>query len=117
MVPGIIVTLSVAATVLYTSLNLWKFCLKHPEVRDICDIGRVLFGGSQVAYNITSVFFILNNTFIQGTLISLLLNYFSHLAQPSMLSLVDVSLIPSRTHPSALSFSECVSCILPDERD
>lgn len=66
MAPGIIVTIAVAASVQYTSLILWRYCLKHPEVRDVCDIGRQLFGGSQVAYNITAVFFILNNTFIQG---------------------------------------------------
>ncbi len=59
-------TLAVAASVQYTSLILWRFCLKHPDVRDVCDIGRILFGGSQLAYNITAVFFILNNTFIQG---------------------------------------------------
>ncbi len=66
LVPGIIVTISVAASVQYTSLILWRFCLKHPEIRDVCDIGRMLFGGSELAYNVTSVFFILNNTFIQG---------------------------------------------------
>ncbi|KAI0692111.1 transmembrane amino acid transporter protein-domain-containing protein [Cytidiella melzeri] len=66
MAPGIIVTFAVAASVQYTSLILWRYCLKHPEVRDVCDIGRNLFGGSQVAYNVTAVFFILNNTFIQA---------------------------------------------------
>ncbi|KAG6833330.1 hypothetical protein H0H87_008506 [Tephrocybe sp. NHM501043] len=39
---------------------------EYPELRDICDIGQKLFGGSVLAYNITVVFFILNNTFIQG---------------------------------------------------
>jgi Na+/proline symporter len=66
MVPGVIVTLATAASVLYTSLILWRYCLKHPEIRDVCDIGRKLFGGSQIAYNVTAVFFILNNTFIQA---------------------------------------------------
>lgn len=66
MVPGVIVTIAVAASVQYTSLILWRFCLKHPEIRDVCDIGQMLFGGSKLAYNITAVFFILNNTFIQG---------------------------------------------------
>ncbi|KAI0745069.1 transmembrane amino acid transporter protein-domain-containing protein [Earliella scabrosa] len=66
LVPGVIVTISVAASVQYTSLVLWRFCLKHPEIRDICDIGKMLFGGSQLAYNITSVFFVFNNTFIQA---------------------------------------------------
>ncbi|KAI0065079.1 hypothetical protein BV25DRAFT_1906208 [Artomyces pyxidatus] len=66
MVPAVIVTLVVAASVQYTSLILWRYCLKYPETRDVCDIGRKLFGGSQTAYNITAVLFILNNTFIQA---------------------------------------------------
>lgn len=66
LVPGVIVTLLVAASVQYTSLILWRFCMKHPEIRDVCDIGRALFGGSDFAYNATAVMFILNNTFIQG---------------------------------------------------
>ncbi|KAJ7785436.1 hypothetical protein B0H14DRAFT_2958689 [Mycena olivaceomarginata] len=65
MVPGVIVTISVAASVQYTSYILWKFCMKHPEVRDVCDIGRIIFGGSELAYNLTGLMFILNNTFIQ----------------------------------------------------
>ncbi|KAF7294697.1 Protein kinase domain-containing protein [Mycena indigotica] len=66
LVPGVLVTIGVAASVQYTSLIVWKFCLKHPEVRDVCDIGRIIFGGSQWAYNFTAVMFILNNTFIQA---------------------------------------------------
>ncbi|GLB42688.1 putative transmembrane amino acid transporter protein [Lyophyllum shimeji] len=66
LVPGILVTVGVALICLYTSLVLGRYCLKYPELRDICDIGRKLFGGSVVAYNITCVFFILNNTFIQA---------------------------------------------------
>ncbi|KAJ7632115.1 transmembrane amino acid transporter protein-domain-containing protein [Roridomyces roridus] len=66
LVPGILTTLAVAASVQYTSLIVWKFCMKHPEVRDVCDIGRLIFGGSQWAYNATAVMFILNNTFIQA---------------------------------------------------
>jgi hypothetical protein len=72
MVPGVIVTIAVAASVLYTSLVLWRFCLANPEVRDVCDIGRLLFARAfgeqygELAYNVTAVFFVLNNTFIQG---------------------------------------------------
>ncbi|KAG6822829.1 hypothetical protein H0H92_012420, partial [Tricholoma furcatifolium] len=54
LVPGILVTIGVAFTVLYTSLILWKYCLKYPELRDICDIGQKLFGGSVIVYNIMS---------------------------------------------------------------
>ncbi|KAL4250609.1 amino acid/polyamine transporter 2 family protein, partial [Pleurotus pulmonarius] len=66
MAPGIIVTVAVAAVVQYTSLILWRFCLAHPEVRDVCDIGQILFGGSKFGYYFTGVMFILNNTFIQA---------------------------------------------------
>lgn len=66
MVPGILVTIGVAATVQYTSLILWRLCLEHPEIRDVCDVARVITGGSELAYRLTVVMFILNNVFIQG---------------------------------------------------
>jgi amino acid permease len=65
LVPGLILTVVVAALVLYTSLVLWEFCLRHPEVRDVCDIGQMLFWGKTWAWYATAVCFILNNTFIQ----------------------------------------------------
>lgn len=64
LIPALILTMAVAAVVLYTSLIVWKFCLRHPEVRDACDIGQMLFGGKW-AWWVTAVMFILNNTFIQ----------------------------------------------------
>ena len=39
---------------------------RHPHVRDVCDIGRILFGGSKIAYELTMVGLILNNVFIQA---------------------------------------------------
>jgi len=66
MVPGLILTVVVALFVQYTSLVLWEFCLRHPEVRDVCDIGQMLFFGKTWAWYATAVMFILNNTFIQG---------------------------------------------------
>lgn len=42
-----------------------QFCLRHPDVRDICDIGQYLFWDSQLAWYLTAAMFILNNTFIQ----------------------------------------------------
>ncbi|ORY69993.1 amino acid transporter [Pseudomassariella vexata] len=66
LVPGIILTIVQAMIVLYTSLVLWEFCLRHPEVRDVCDIGQMLFWGQKWAWWATAIMFILNNTFIQG---------------------------------------------------
>ncbi|GKT46223.1 N amino acid transport system protein [Colletotrichum spaethianum] len=62
LVPGLILTAVIALIVLYTSLVLWQFCLRHPEVRDVCDIGQMLFWGKKWAWYATAVMFILNNT-------------------------------------------------------
>jgi hypothetical protein len=43
-----------------------EFCLRHPEVKDVTDIGQMLFWNSKWAWWFTAVMFILNNTFIQG---------------------------------------------------
>ncbi|PTU22573.1 hypothetical protein P175DRAFT_0137782 [Aspergillus ochraceoroseus IBT 24754] len=66
LVPGLILTVVIAFIVLYTSLVVWRFCLRHPHVRDVCDIGQHLFWGSKIAWYLTAVMFLLNNTFIQG---------------------------------------------------
>ncbi|KAL1885585.1 hypothetical protein Plec18167_001080 [Paecilomyces lecythidis] len=66
LVPGLILTVVVAGLVLYTSLIVWRFCLRHPEVRDVCDIGQYLFWDSRIAWWVTAIMFLLNNTFIQG---------------------------------------------------
>jgi hypothetical protein len=59
-------TIVIAALVLYTSLVIWEFCLRHPEVKDVCDIGQMLFWNQRWAWWFTGVMFILNNTFIQA---------------------------------------------------
>lgn len=66
LVPGLIFTVFVAAMVLYTSLIVWEFCMRHPEVKDVCDVGQVIFWGKKWAWWFTAVMFLLNNTFIQG---------------------------------------------------
>lgn len=43
-----------------------EFCLRHPEVKDVCDVGQMLFWGQKWAWWLTAIMFILNNTFIQG---------------------------------------------------
>jgi len=66
LVPGLILTFVVAGLVLYTSLTTWEFCMRHPEVKDVCDIGQMLFWGKRWAWYFTAVMFLLNNTFIMG---------------------------------------------------
>lgn len=45
-----------------SSLILWEFCLRHPEVRDVCDIGQMIFWNQKWAWWFTAVMFLLNNT-------------------------------------------------------
>lgn len=66
LVPGLIVTVVVAMSVLYTSLIVWEFCLRHPEIRDVCDVGQMLYFGWTWVWYFTAAMFLLNNTFIQG---------------------------------------------------
>lgn len=40
--------------------------MRHPEVRDVCDIGQLLFWNQRWAWYFTAVMFVLNNTFIMG---------------------------------------------------
>lgn len=62
LVPGLILTVVVAMLVLYTSLITWEFCLRHPEVRDVCDVGEMIFWNKRWAWWFTTVMFLLNNT-------------------------------------------------------
>lgn len=66
LVLGIIMTLVIAGIVLYTSLTVWEFCMRHPEVKDVCDIGQMLFWNQRWAWWLTAIMFVANNTFIQG---------------------------------------------------
>ena len=38
----------------------WEFCLRHPETRDVCDIGQMLFWNSKAAWYLTAIMFLLN---------------------------------------------------------
>ncbi|CAK7274318.1 hypothetical protein SEPCBS57363_006103 [Sporothrix epigloea] len=75
LVPGLILTVIVAIFVLYTSMILWEFCLRHPEVRDVCDIGQMLFWNKKWAWWATAVMFVLNNLFIQGLHVLVIAKY------------------------------------------
>ena len=40
--------------------------MRHPEIRDVCDLGQMIFWNQKWAFYLTAVMFILNNTFIMG---------------------------------------------------
>lgn len=42
-----------------------EFCLRHPELRDVCDVGQMLYFGWTWVWYFTAAMFLLNNTFIQ----------------------------------------------------
>ncbi|CAR21390.1 KLTH0B00836p [Lachancea thermotolerans CBS 6340] len=66
IVPGIILTLFVASTVLYTGLTIIDYCERFPHLKNVCDIGQHLFWGQKWAWYATLVCFLANNTLIQG---------------------------------------------------
>ncbi|TVY48277.1 N amino acid transport system protein [Lachnellula occidentalis] len=88
LVPGLILTVVIAAFVLYTSLVVWEFCLRHPEVRDVCDIGQMLFWGKTWAWYATAVMFLLNNTFIQGLHVLVFAKYLNTITNHSQCTIV-----------------------------
>jgi len=65
-VGGCLFTFGLGLMTWYTSYVLWEYCMRHPEVRDICDIGYLLFGGSKIAYELTAIMLLLNNIFLMG---------------------------------------------------
>ncbi|KAI9732476.1 MAG: hypothetical protein M1818_007514 [Claussenomyces sp. TS43310] len=103
LVPGLILTVVIAALVLYTSLVLWEFCLRHPEVRDVCDIGQMLFWGQTWAWYATAVMFILNNTFIQGLHVLVSAKYLNTITNHSVCTVGF----------SAIATIICLVCSLP----
>lgn len=140
LIPGILLTLTIAMIVLYTSLTIWcvvyclkdqifkllsktcrKFCLRHPEVRDVCDISKILFFDSNIVWYIAAAMFLLNNTFIQvycftvTSLINLILRVTKRLGTslPCRSRISEYCCRPSFLH-SCLGFhnSNCVISVL-----
>lgn len=63
IVPALCSVFFIGITYCYTSHVLWRFCLRHNDVRDVCDIGRLLFGRryGTFGYWLTVCMFVLNN--------------------------------------------------------
>ena len=84
-------------------------------VRDVCDIGQALFGGSKWAYNVTAVFFLLNNTFIQGMhfVLRSLTRWGPHIVWIALHVLVGAKLLNTLTNSAActIAFSAVATVI------
>jgi len=68
LVPGLILTIVTALTVAYTSYTVWRMCIRYPSCKNIIDIASILFGNKWGKY-FTIVLFLLNNTFVQVSLL------------------------------------------------
>lgn len=66
MAGGVITTIIVGLTVLYTSHVLWRYCMAHPGSTDIIDLSSRLFPPRyrKIVYPIVAAMFLLNNIFI-----------------------------------------------------
>lgn len=47
---GLITCLIVGLTTVYSVHILWRFCMLHRDVRDLCDLAYHLFGESRIAW-------------------------------------------------------------------
>ncbi|CAK7212870.1 hypothetical protein SCUCBS95973_001607 [Sporothrix curviconia] len=65
-VPSIIT--SVVAGVLFwiTSMTMFRFLMKHPQIKDICDFGYYIFGRSRGAYAFSAFMLLANNIMLIG---------------------------------------------------
>lgn len=66
LVPGLIITVFVALTTLYTGRIIGDYCARYPHIQNVCDIGQHLFWGKRWAWYATAACFLLNNVMIQA---------------------------------------------------
>ncbi|KZP07412.1 hypothetical protein FIBSPDRAFT_875502 [Athelia psychrophila] len=65
-VPGIVTMLAAGALFWITSYTMWKFIMKNPQIKDICDFGYYAFGKSKLAYEFTGFMLLANNILLIG---------------------------------------------------
>ncbi|KAK0542061.1 hypothetical protein OC846_006857, partial [Tilletia horrida] len=71
MAGGLFATFFFGLVTLYTSIVLWKYCLRHPDALHIADIGAQIFGRgnpvrARIAYELTAAALCINNIMIMG---------------------------------------------------
>ncbi|KAK3215954.1 hypothetical protein GRF29_8g1684285 [Pseudopithomyces chartarum] len=65
-VPGIITMLLAGILFYFTSMTMWRFIMKHPQIMDICDFGYYAFGKQRWAYHFTAFMLLANNIMLIG---------------------------------------------------
>ena len=65
-VPGLIASFVCGIVFWISSHTLWQFIMKHPYIRDVCDVGYLIFGQSRLAYLATLFMLIAYNIVLCG---------------------------------------------------
>lgn len=66
LVPGLIITVFISLTVLYTGFTVTDYCILYPDITNVNDIGKHLFWNSNTVWWLTALCFVINNTLIQA---------------------------------------------------
>jgi hypothetical protein len=66
MAGGMITTILIGLSTLYTSHVLWRYCMQNRRIRDIADVAFYLCGESRLAWCAAFIGLALNNLFIMG---------------------------------------------------
>ena len=75
---------------------------QHPEVRDVCDVGQMLFWGKKRAWCAMAFMFILDNAFIPGLHILIGAKYLNTMASPATNMDPNISVRPLMMPPRGI---------------
>ncbi|ORY06246.1 amino acid transporter [Clohesyomyces aquaticus] len=65
-VPGIITMVLAGILFWITSMTMWKYIMKYPHIKDICDFGYHIFGRNRIAYEFSGFMLLANNILLIG---------------------------------------------------
>ncbi|KAF2475550.1 amino acid transporter [Lindgomyces ingoldianus] len=65
-VPGIITMVAAGILFWITSMTMWKYIMKYPQIKDICDFGYYAFGRNRFAYEFSGFMLLANNILLIG---------------------------------------------------
>ncbi|QRG40331.1 hypothetical protein FDK38_004797 [Candidozyma auris] len=77
LVPGLILTVGISLTCLYTGCIITDYCITYPGITSVCDVGQHIFWNSRFVWYATAVMFICNNTLISALHVLVGAKYFS----------------------------------------